>query len=110
MLFWFRILITSSSQTLLNALVKSIKQTNRGLLNSTIDFSITWRNMNIASTVDLLDLNPCCSSDIGTFSISLLAMILVNTLRTELSSVMFLKLFGLLFYPYFLYRYRFTAL
>lgn len=60
--------------------------------------------MNITFTVDLLDpllnQNPCCSSDIGTSSMSLLGKILVNSLRTKLSSVMFLKLLGLLFSPF----------
>lgn len=93
MLFRSRILITSFNRNISNPLLRFSRVTKRGLLNS-IYFSLIWRIIKIPSTVNLLDLNPCSSSDSGTLFVILLEIILLNSLRTKLIEVMLLKLLG----------------
>jgi len=57
----FAIFMMSERRTLSNALVKSMKQTYAGVLNS-IDFSFSILVMSMASFVDLFRLKSCYSS------------------------------------------------
>lgn len=100
--FWVCRSITSSTCTLSIAYFRSTKHVYSGLYKS-MDFSINWRIINIASIVDLFKRKPCCSSEVPTLSVIFSANIFVSSFSTLLSSVIPLYLFGSDFGP-FLYR------
>jgi len=83
--------VSSSNLNLSNALVRSTKQRNAGVLYSR-DFSAICLMVKIASIVDLFLRKPCCPSFSGVWGFNLVAKMLVNSFIAELLSVMPLQL------------------
>lgn len=68
-------------------LVRSRKYANKGVLYS-INYCISWRTINIASSVlDLLRQKPCCFSQAEIFPVTFCKIILVKSYNTELNRV-----------------------
>lgn len=68
------------------ACFRSTKQTNIGLLYS-MNFSISWRRINIASIVDLFGINPYCFPLIIILFMISCSMIFVNSFGIELNNL-----------------------